>query len=116
MARLSTRRVIVPYYGWLGLLLIIIFWVLNWTLPGLRTHWGFFPLWLGYCLLVDALVFRRRGTSLLTRNWMAYLGLFALSAPAWWLFEFFNGRLQNWVYQSGSLFNGRICVLGYAKF
>ena len=105
MARLSTRHVILPWYGWLGLLLITVFWALNWTLPGLRTHWGFFPLWLGYCLLVDAVVYKRRGTSLITRNWIAYLGLFALSAPAWWLFEFFNHRLQNWVYQGAEAFS-----------
>ena len=44
-------------HGWLGLALVAVFWILNWTLSGLRTHWGFFPLWLGYCLTVDALVY-----------------------------------------------------------
>src|SRR3972149_2125791 len=57
-----------PIHGWIGLILVILFWFLNWTLPGLRTHWGFFPLWLGYCLTVDALVFRRKGHSLLPRS------------------------------------------------
>jgi len=37
--------------------LVAVFWILNWSLSGLRTHWGFFPLWLGYALTVDALVF-----------------------------------------------------------
>jgi hypothetical protein len=87
-----------PVHGWLGLGLIIIFWVLNWNLPGLRTHWGFFPLWLGYCLTVDALVFTRKGNSLLTRNPASYVGLFLISAPAWWLFEVINWRTQNWLY------------------
>jgi len=32
-----------PWYGWLGLGLITIFWSLNWMLRGPRTHWGFFP-------------------------------------------------------------------------
>jgi len=87
-----------PMYGWLGLVLAIIFWILNWSLPGLRTHWGFFPMWTGYCLTVDALVFTRKGHSLLTRNPRAYIALFLISMPAWWLFEVINWRMQNWSY------------------
>jgi hypothetical protein len=53
-----------PMHGWIGLALVLLFWILNWSLSGPRTHWGFFPLWLGYCLTVDALVFVRKGHSL----------------------------------------------------
>jgi hypothetical protein len=94
-----------PIYGWLGLGLIILFWTLNWSLSGLRTHWGFFPLWLGYCLLVDGLVLYRRGTSLLTRSWRRYIGLFLISAPVWWIFEGINWRIQNWVYLGAENFS-----------
>jgi hypothetical protein len=87
-----------PFRGWIGLVLIVLFWTLNWTLTGLRTHWGFFPLWLGYSLTTDALVFCRKGHSLITRNPAAYAGLFLISAPAWWLFELINLRTQNWFY------------------
>jgi hypothetical protein len=87
-----------PFRGWLGLFLVGVFWALNWTLPGLRTHWGFFPLWLGYCLLIDALVFRRSGTSLFSRSPANYIGLFFISAPVWWLFELLNLRTLNWIY------------------
>ncbi len=87
-----------PIHGWIGLALIALFWVLNWSLPGLRTHWGFFPLWVGYALTVDALVFLRKGHSLLSRNPAAYAGLFFVSAPAWWLFELINLRTRNWFY------------------
>jgi len=87
-----------PAYGSFGLGLVIIFWILNWSLPGIRTHWGFFPLWLGYCLTIDALVFIRKGHSLLTRSTEAYVALFFISAPAWWLFEVINWRMQNWFY------------------
>jgi hypothetical protein len=98
-----TRRGLAPH-GWLGFGLIIVFWTLNWTLDGPRTHWGFFPLWLGYCLVIDSLVLWRTGTSLLTRSWRKYIGLFLVSAPAWWLFEVINWRLQNWIYVGGELF------------
>ena len=89
-----------PHHGWLGLVLVAVFWPLNWGLDGMRTQWGFFPLWLGYCLTVDALVVRRKGTSLLTRSRLGYVGLFLTSIPCWWLFELINKRTQNWIYVS----------------
>jgi len=78
--------------------LVAVFWPLNWLLPGVRSHWGFFFLWTGYSLLVDGWTYQRTGTSLLTRSWRKYLGLFAVSAPAWWLFELLNWRVGNWHY------------------
>lgn len=87
-----------PIHGWIGFILVCLFWLLNWTLPGPRTHWGFFPLWLGYCLTIDGLAFRRTGTSLLKRSPSNYIGLFLISAPVWWLFEALNLRTQNWIY------------------
>jgi hypothetical protein len=93
-----------PLQGWLGLGLVVVFWILNWSLPGTRTNWGFFPLWLGYCLTMDGLVFCRTGTSLLTRDWRKYVGLFLVSAPVWWLFELLNLRTQNWTYLGADIF------------
>jgi len=87
-----------PVHGWIGLILIALFWILNWFLTGTRTHWGFFPLWLGYSLTADALVFCRKGHSLLTRTPGVWAGLFPVSALAWWLFEGINLRTQNWIY------------------
>jgi hypothetical protein len=63
-------------------------------------------LWLGFCLTVDALTLYRTGTSLLTRSWRKYIGLFFVSAPAWWLFEILNARLQNWRYTGVESFSG----------
>src|SRR5215207_10106443 len=94
-----------PFQGWLGLSLVILFWILNWTLPGARTQWGFFPLWLGYCLAMDGLVFWRTGTSLFARSWRKYIGLFIVSAPVWWLFELLNLRTLNWTYLGAEIFS-----------
>jgi hypothetical protein len=93
-----------PAHGFAGLVLIAVFWLLNWSLTGLRTHWGFFPLWLGYCLVVDGLTYYRTGTSLFTRSWRKYTGLFLVSVPVWWIFEAINWRLRNWHYVGGEFF------------
>ena len=69
-------------HGLLGLAVIAVFWPLNWFLPGLRTAYLFFPLWLGFILVVDALVLARSGTSLLTRSRRDFVLLFIVSAPA----------------------------------
>jgi hypothetical protein len=89
----------------LAAVLIGIFWPCNWLLPGLRTHLLFFPLWLGYALLADALTSLRSGTSLYERNPKAYAMLFAASAPAWWLFECLNSRIHNWEYVGRARFS-----------
>ncbi len=94
-----------PLHGWVGLGLAAIFWTLNWSLSGLRTQWAFFPLWVGYCLTVDALVVWRTGTSLFTRSRTKFAGLFIASAPVWWLFELANWRLQNWHYNGAEAFS-----------
>ena len=103
MANTTSKKF--PFHGWVGLLLVAAFWVLNWGLDGLRTQWAFFPLWLGYCLVIDALVFWRTGTSLLKRNWRKYFGLFLASSLVWWMFELVNWRLQNWHYDGADAFS-----------
>jgi hypothetical protein len=87
-----------PAWGFAGLLLIAVCWPLNWSLPGLRTHLLFFPLWLGYTLLADGLAFRRAGTSILARSPVRFAALFVLSIPVWWMFEAINRRTGNWLY------------------
>jgi hypothetical protein len=91
-------------HGWIGMALVAVFWGLNWGLSGARTQWAFFPLWLGYCLFVDALVLYRTGTSLLVRSRHRYVSLFVISAIVWWLFELVNWRLKNWRYDGSELF------------
>src|SRR5829696_1893756 len=105
MKSLTNEKSSMPFHGWLGLGLVILFWILNWTLTGPRTHWGFFPLWVGYCLTVDGLVHWRTGTSLFKRSPPKYVGLFLISAPVWWIFELLNIRTQNWTYIGSELFS-----------
>jgi len=102
---LASGRSRLPMHGWLGLSLVILFWMINWIFEGPRTHWGFFPLWLGYCLMMDGLVYWRTGSSLFTRSLRRYVGLFLISAPGWWIFELLNIRTQNWTYIGADIFS-----------
>jgi hypothetical protein len=94
-----------PFYGCLGLGMIAVSWSLNWAVHGYRTHLCFFPLWLGYCLVVDAWTKVRKGTSLASRSRKGYIVLFVISMMAWWLFEAINDRTRNWEYLGVQYFN-----------
>lgn len=104
-----------PKHFFIGIFLLTISWILNWSLSGLRTHWAFFPLWFGYCLTVDGIVFRRTGTSLIRRSTKKYIYLFLISAPVWWLFELINSHTQNWLYDGKQFFSDWEYAL-YATF
>jgi hypothetical protein len=94
-----------PARGWVGVMLVAVCWPLNWALPGPRTSYLFFPLWLGYILIIDALVQRRTGNSLWSRSRKNFVLLFFISAPVWWLFELINLRTGNWEYTGRELFS-----------
>ncbi len=86
-----------PHHGLVGIVFIGIFWWVNWGTTGLRAHWAFFPLWLGYILAVDGLAVLLGRPSLVLR-FRSFVWLFALSAPVWWIFEFINHRVNYWIY------------------
>ena len=106
-----------PTHGWIGISFVAVFWYLNWNLEGLRTNILFFPLWLGYILTVDAIVYLRKGTSLFTHNKKKFISLFLISAPAWWLFELINWQTQNWFYDGRQFFtNSEYALLATISF
>ena len=94
----SVRPAGLPLHGSLGLALIATAWPVSWLQASPVSEYTFFFLWLGYILTVDALVLRRQGTSLLTGNSKAFLGMFLASVPLWWVFEGINQFTQNWYY------------------
>ena len=87
-----------PVHGAMGLTLVAVAWPVSWLRIDILGQYAFFPLWLGYILIVDALVLRRKSTSLLSRNPAAFLGMFLASVPLWWIFEGINHFTQNWHY------------------
>ena len=114
----SRSPVLPAQQGRFGLLLVAVCWPLNWALPGLRTAYLFFPLWLGYILVMDALVLARAGSSLWTRSRRDFVLLFVTSAPAWWLFELVNQRTGNWEYLGANTFTPleyyALCTLSFS--
>lgn len=94
----SNTRFAVPGQLISGAIILLVAWPLAWS--GLQpwSWYTFFPLWMGYIFVVDGIVRLRTSTSLLTRSRREFALLFVASAPLWWIFEFFNLRLNNWSY------------------
>ena len=90
-----------PWWGWVGVLAVLAFWVLAWTrfpwFKKLQPH-TFTPLWLSYIVVVNALSFRRRGQCMMLDRPALFFSLFPLSATFWWFFEYLNRFVQNWQY------------------
>ncbi|MCA1669317.1 MAG: hypothetical protein LC793_18360 [Thermomicrobia bacterium] len=82
----------------IGAALNAVAWVSAWARIGPLAHYSFFPLWLGFILVVDALTEARSDTSLWRRNRRAFVALFLVSAPFWWYFERLNRYVGNWHY------------------
>lgn len=91
-----------PIQTIVGLALIALAWPIAWQGWEPWSLHTFFPMWLGYILLIDGVVRWRTGTSLLSRSAPRFVALFLISAPGWWLFEAANSQLQNWEYQTSN--------------
>lgn len=100
-----------PVFGWLGLVVLGVTWVLAWN----RFSWvspvqrfTFTPLWLGYIAVVNALTVARSGACPLVSEARLLITLFPLSAIFWWSFEYLNRFVGNWHYPDAhSLSAGR---------
>lgn len=85
-------------HGVVGLALVGVSWLASWLHVEPFGRHAFFGLWLGYVLVVDAVVLRLRGESLLTRGLPGFILMFVASAPLWWAFEGINLLTDNWHY------------------
>ncbi len=97
----SGKKIQFPWWGWLGLVLMIGGWLMAWS----RFSWfesfqsyTFTPPWLGYILVANAITFSRSGKSLLTNSPVFLISLFLFSAVFWWYFEYLNLLVENWFY------------------
>lgn len=99
--RLSRKAVPFPWWGYASVLSLLCFWSLAWTrFDGFNAvqHHTFFPLWLSWIFCVNALIHRKTGSCPLTRMPFRFLCLFQVSAVFWWVFEYLNRFVGNWVY------------------
>ena len=112
LGRQQDARRRLPWYGALGLALLTVAWIISWSGFAPFSRYYFFPIWFGYILLVDSVVFTRRGTSLLRADPPAFAALFLESAAFWWAFEALNKPVQNWHYLGA----GDFTPLGYFAF
>jgi hypothetical protein len=87
-----------PFYSYLGIAFLAIselgmafriepFW--SWHTP---------IAWTGYILLIDGIIFKKRGSSWLMTNRREFLFLAILSVPLWAVFEGYNLLIKNWHY------------------
>ncbi|MBN2302615.1 MAG: hypothetical protein JXN60_08880, partial [Lentisphaerae bacterium] len=91
-----------PLWGYFGLLITAITWVIAWNrfdfFAGIQAF-TFTPLWLGYILVINAWTYRRTGHCMLIDRPRDMVMLFAASAVFWWYFEYLNRFVQNWHYR-----------------
>ncbi|HEY7849329.1 MAG TPA: hypothetical protein VIC27_04645 [Ktedonobacterales bacterium] len=87
-----------PAYTWFGLALNLFAWTSSWARLGFWWPYTFFPLWLGFILMLDGLNVAVSGTSPLKRSTGRFVALFLFSSPFWWVFEGLNIPVQNWHY------------------
>jgi hypothetical protein len=95
------RKYRIPWWGRLGMVVMIAGWLLAWTRLAWFAPWQhhtFVLPWIGYILLVNGLCVQRTGRSLLTDAPVRFWALFPVSALFWWFFEYLNRFVQNWYY------------------
>ncbi|MEJ2283667.1 MAG: hypothetical protein P8X85_08755 [Desulfobacterales bacterium] len=90
-----------PWWGWLGVITGVVFWILAWTrfswFSAMQPH-TFSLLWFSYIIVINAVCQARTGTCLMRDRTAYFLLLFPVSAAFWWFFEYLNRFVQNWYY------------------
>jgi len=89
-----------PWWSWVGALVNVICWGMMWFSTAPVVKYLFTPLWWGFILVIDGVVYvRTGGASILAKLPKHMLALIAMSVTGWWLFEWLNYFvLENWVY------------------
>ena len=89
----------IPFYGWFGLLTILVSQACMLARIEPFYHWHTPIAWTGYILLVDAVVWKRRGNSWLRNNAAELYFAAFVSVPLWVIFEIYNKySIHNWYY------------------
>ncbi len=90
-----------PLWGAAGLALFGLgLWALAADLEAWNAVW-YLPAWYGYLLVLDAVIYARRGRSFVGGRARELAAMMLWSIPFWLLFEAYNVRLHNWYYVFG---------------
>ena len=97
-----------PAWFWIGAVLMGFFWWLMWTRVtpfGDLVYYAFTPLWWGFILMLDGIVYRRSGGySLLATRTKTFVISALVSLGGWCFFEYFNYfALGNWYYPNSTM-------------
>jgi len=85
-------------YGLIGIMMIL-FVELNFIFKIQPfANWYFPIIWFGYIFVIDAIVYKLRKDSLISKRPYQFLGMVVISALFWFLFEFANITTNNWAY------------------
>ena len=99
--RRDRRRYCYPWWGWLGVIVMILGWILAWNRFAVVApvqRFTYIPLWMGLIVALNGLVYKRSGRCPLAQDTGRYLALFPVSAAFWWFFEYLNRYVWNWFY------------------
>ncbi len=96
-----------PWWFYLGTVVTLFFWALMWshsTAFGDLVYWAFTPLWWGFILLLDGVVYHRNnGASMCSRQPGLVLLAALVSIVGWAYFEYYDYFvLANWYYPDSS--------------
>jgi hypothetical protein len=96
-----------PWWFPVGVFMLASSWAAMWFGAASVAKYSFVPLWWGFILTTDGVVFRLNGCrSLISGARQRFLILALVSVPAWALFEYMNYfALAFWIYPSDQIFS-----------
>ena len=98
-----------PAWFWPGTVVCLLSWFVMWGRIDMMTpmdHYTFVPLWWGFILFLDGLVYKRTGGKSLIAKQPNQMKLLAVvSCVSWFVFEFLNFFVvENWYYPNNEIF------------
>jgi hypothetical protein len=86
-------------YGIIGVILIILVEINFFLKIQPFANWYFPIIWFSYIFVVDSIIYKIKGNSLISNKFKTFLGMVIISSLFWYVFELTNISLNNWQYQ-----------------
>lgn len=100
---IQNNKIKIPIWFWIGLiscLTVLIVFIIKTNRPKWLTDWALLPLWWGFILMLDGMVYKRNnGKSLVHNAPTELIAMAVFSISGWLIFEYFNFFIDlNWYY------------------